>query len=184
MANRVLVLYATRAGSTREIAESIGELLNESGMQAEVLPVKKARSFEEYDAVVLGTAVRMGMLMPEMVRFIRKKKSPLAQYPVAAFAVCCSMKKEISEHHLAAEGFLDPIRREISLISEGLFAGKMDYLKLGFFARFIVKKMVKSPEGDFRDWRKIQKWTEALIEQLQADQTKETVIEKAELVGA
>ncbi|MBN1309643.1 MAG: flavodoxin domain-containing protein [Chitinispirillaceae bacterium] len=184
MTKRVLVLYATRAGSTKEIAESIGALFTQAGVQAEVLPVKKVRSFEEYDAVVLGTAVRMGMLMPEMVRFVRKKKATLAHYPVAAFVVCCSMKKETPEHHATAENFLDQIRREIPLLSEGLFAGKMDYSNLGFLARFIVRNMVKSPQGDFREPEKIKKWTDGLVKLLQAGHTKETAVENPELVGA
>ncbi len=184
MVKNVLVAYATRAGSTREIAESIGKILTESGIEADVLPVKKVRSIETYDAVVLGTAVRFGMLMSEMVRFVRKKKTALSMCPVAAFAVCLSMKKETPEHHIKAEFFLDPIKREIMLISEGLFAGKMDYSRLGFIAKFIVKKMVQSPEGDFMEPQKIEEWTQELAEHLLLDRTCETVIEKGTAVGA
>jgi hypothetical protein len=38
----------------------------------------------------------------------------------------------------------------------------MDYSKLGFFARFIVKSMVKVPEGDFRNWDMIRQWAKDL----------------------
>ncbi|MBN1577691.1 MAG: flavodoxin domain-containing protein [Chitinispirillaceae bacterium] len=183
MANNVLVLYATRGGSTREIAELIVKQLAASGMEAELLPVQAARSFDGCDTVVLGSAVRMGRLMPEMVRFVKKHKSRLSRYPVAAFAVCLSMKEETPEQHTTAEAFLDPIRREVPLISEGLFAGKMDYSKLDFFARLIVSKMVKAPEGDFTDRRKIEEWTEALEKRLEAETTKETVIEMPDFVG-
>jgi menaquinone-dependent protoporphyrinogen oxidase len=184
LVKNVLVAYATRAGSTREIAESIGKILTESGIEADVLPVKKVRSIEEYDAVVLGTAVRFGMLMPEMVRFVRRKKTALSMCPVAAFVVCLTMKKETPEHHIKAEFFLDPIKREIMLISEGLFAGTMDYSKLGFVAKFIVRKMVQSPEGNFTDSQKIEEWAQELTEHLLLDRTCETVIEKATVARA
>jgi menaquinone-dependent protoporphyrinogen oxidase len=184
MAKKVLVLYATRAGSTREIAESICKTFIACGMEAEPLPVKNARSPEGYDAVILGTAVRMGMLMPEMVRFVRKKKTLLSRHVVAAFAVCLSIKKETPEHHPAAGDYLDPLRRELPLVSEVLFAGTMEYSKLGFIARFIVERMVKTPEGDFRDWEEIERWTSTLIDQLNEEHLRETVVENVALIGA
>ena len=184
MPKKVLIAYATRTGTTREIAEGIGKIFIDSGIQVEITPVKKVRMLDGYDAIILGTAVRFGMLMREMVRFVRKKKTALSKYPVAAFEVCLSMKKETPEHHKTADTYLDPIRREVALLSEGHFAGKMEYAKLGFIARFIIKKMVQTPEGDFREWDMIEAWTRKLIEQLETVHTKATVIERTELVGA
>lgn len=167
MASRVLIAYATRAGSTMEIAQSIGRSFMDAGYATDTLEVKKVRSLEQYDAVILGTAVHTGMLMPEMVRFVRKNKMVLRRMSVAAFAVCLSMKKQTPGHHAAAKEFLDPVRREISLISEGCFAGVMDYSRVGFVARFIVKNMVQTPEGDFREWDAINGWARDLTERLQ-----------------
>jgi len=48
----------------------------------------------------------------------------------------------------------------------GLFAGKMDFSELGFIVRFIVRRMVKAPEGDFRDWDKIGEWADSIQEKL------------------
>lgn len=166
MALKVLVAYATRAGSTMEIAQSIGRIFIDAGYETDTLGIKKVRSLEQYDAAILGTAVHTGMLMPEMVRFVRKNRMVLCRMSVAAFAVCLSMKPQTPEHHAAAKEFLDPVRREISLVSEGFFAGVMDYSRVGFIARFIVKNMVQTPEGDFREWDAINGWTRDLTERL------------------
>jgi len=39
----------------------------------------------------------------------------------------------------------------------------MDYSQLKRFDRFIVKRMIKAPEGNFRDWNKIREWAEEML---------------------
>ncbi len=60
MGRRILVAYATRAGSTAEVAEVVAGVLRESGAEIEVdvRPVREVRVLAGYDAVVLGTAMR------------------------------------------------------------------------------------------------------------------------------
>jgi menaquinone-dependent protoporphyrinogen IX oxidase len=41
MDDRILVTYATRSGSTRNVAEAIGKTLEKSGARVDVLPVQE-----------------------------------------------------------------------------------------------------------------------------------------------
>ena len=43
----------------------------------------------------------------------------------------------------------------------GLFAGAMDYSKLPFILRLLMKAM-KTPQGDFRDWEAIRAWADSI----------------------
>jgi menaquinone-dependent protoporphyrinogen oxidase len=43
MSNKILVTYASRAGSTAEIAEAIGRTLSEGGAQVDVLPMNDVK---------------------------------------------------------------------------------------------------------------------------------------------
>jgi hypothetical protein len=65
MKKRILVAYATRAGSTAEIAQAIAETLTARGYAVDVRPVKEKPSLDGCAAVVLGSAVRMGAWLPE-----------------------------------------------------------------------------------------------------------------------
>jgi len=58
--------------------------------------------------------------------------------------------------------FLDPVRAIVKPGKEGLFAGKMDYSKITFLDRLIAK-MVKSVEGDWRDWDQIRAWAAGAV---------------------
>jgi menaquinone-dependent protoporphyrinogen oxidase len=162
MPKKVLVVYATRSGTTQQIAESVGALLDKAGFNAEVHRVNEAGSLDGYDAVVVGTAVRAGRLMAEAVRFVRKNREKLGTLPVAAFAVCLTAKDDTPENRKAVEAYLAPLRKEIPLVSEAVLAGAIHYARLGVFARFVIQKMVKAPEGDFRDAEKIAEWTRDL----------------------
>ena len=59
---RVLVTYASRHGSTAEIADRVGQVLrvvlgmHVPDVQVDVVPIAKVRGVEGYDAVVVGSA--------------------------------------------------------------------------------------------------------------------------------
>ena len=59
---RVLVTYASKYGATAEIAEKIGQVLRQAGLQADVLPVNRVNDLTPYKAFVLGSAAYMGGL--------------------------------------------------------------------------------------------------------------------------
>ena len=60
---KVLVSAASKYGATGEIAKAVGEALAGKGLEVTVLPPQEAGAIEEFDAVVLGSAVYMGQWM-------------------------------------------------------------------------------------------------------------------------
>src|SRR5262249_36166346 len=59
---RVLVAYATRHGSTKEVAQEIAATLDAEGMAVDVLPAANVGHLHGYDGVVLGGALYTGRL--------------------------------------------------------------------------------------------------------------------------
>ena len=162
---KVLVAFDSRTGSTAAMAEMIGRALAEGIPHVEIRPIQAVRALTEYDAVVLGSPIRAGRLTRGTLRFVDRHQAELREKRVACFA--SGMDVDDSPQRLDAVGAcLDPVRTRLELVDTALFAGKMDYAMLGFFARLIVKRLMKTPEGDHRDWEAIKLWGRGLLAKL------------------
>lgn len=162
MGETILVVYGTRAGSTAEVADVVGRILAEGGVRVDVKPVGSVKNLDGYSAVVIGTAIRAGKVKSGVLNFVKNCASELRSMPVAVFVVCMTMKDDTPENRKTVGAYLDPVREWIDPVEVGLFAGKMDYASLGFFARFAVQHVVKVPEGDVRNWSLIEDWSRNL----------------------
>ena len=155
---KILVAYATKAGSTAEVAAEIGRVVeSKGGCKVDVHPVGKVKEVGGYDAVIIGSAIRAGKWLPEATKFVEKHRDALSQVPVAFFTVCLTLSEDTEENRRTVAAYLDPVREIVQPVDVGLFAGMMDSSKLSFLLRLMMKKM-KSPEGDFRDWEAIRDW--------------------------
>ncbi len=161
MKNPILVAYGTAAGSTGEVAEAVGEEMRLAGAQVEVKAVEDVHDLSSYDAIVLGSAVRVFRLLPKTRKFLRKHKKQLRQVPVAYFVVCLTLSEETPENLKKAKGFTAPMVRAAEPVSLGLFGGCMDPDKLtGFFAM----PFKDAPKEDHRDWEKVRIWARETLE--------------------
>ena len=80
---RVLVVYASDQGSTREIAEFIGTELRMNGFVVNVCAASEKPDVSVYDAVVLGSAVHDRALLPSAERFARQNATAVRDSGVA-----------------------------------------------------------------------------------------------------
>jgi menaquinone-dependent protoporphyrinogen oxidase len=170
MTDRLLVAYATKAGATAEVAEAIADVLRRENADVDVMQARDVTDVTPYDAVVLGTGVRIGQVYGDAVAFLERHKETLSQVPVALYVVCMTMREDTEENRCTAEGYLDAVREKaprMEPVSVGLFAGELDYGKIRPPLTWVLKLM-KQPEGDFRDWDAIREWAEGLRPALQA----------------
>ena len=160
--NRVLVTYATRAGSTQEIAESIGGVLYVLGAKADVLHIDDVESLDAYDSIVIGSAIRMGRWLPEAVDFIDTHHDPLVVKPVALFTVCMTLSEDTEENREKVLAFMEPVMNTVDPVSVGLFGGCADPDNLSVVERIILRTAI-GETGDFRNWDTIRGWIKEIF---------------------
>lgn len=162
---KVLIAYSSKAGSTSEIAAAIGDVLNKSGMDVTVERINNVKDLSAYQAVVIGSLIRMGAWASEAKKFVENNKATLSKVPTAYFTACDTMKKDTPENRATVNGYVEPIHKILMPVESGMFAGKMDTSKLNFIDRKIIEMMSKgeNPNADYRDWNAIKAWAEKLV---------------------
>jgi menaquinone-dependent protoporphyrinogen oxidase len=166
MGEKILIAYASKCGSSGEVAEAVGKVLCQAGAAVDVRRVQDVKDLSPYRAAVLGSAIRMGKPLSEAVDFAKKNQAALGARPVACFHVGLSMREDTAENRDKAMQALAPLVQEIrSPVAVGLFGGKLDYSKLSPFLRMIFSqdKSGTMAEGDWRDWDAINAWAERLV---------------------
>jgi len=166
MTAEILVAYATRYGSTKDVAETVAATLEEQGLEVEVKAAREVRSLETYGAVVLGTPLYMGALYKDVRALLERNQAALEQTPLALFALgpvsaadgVEGSRKQL-DTALAKLPWLSPVATEV-------FVGKYDPAKLGWKDRMIAalpaSPLHGEPAHDERDWEAIRGWARAM----------------------
>ena len=161
----ILLAYATRYGSTQEVAETITAALRELGLEVDIQPMPEVKALDHYAAIVVGAAIYNTKWHPDAHQFLSQHQETLRQRPVAIFALGPLSKGDAamvrSRRQLDKELEKYPWLKPVAV---GMFVGKMDPAKLGFFER------LTSTASDHRDWEAIRAWVNALPAQLQHDE--------------
>lgn len=167
MQSSVLVAYATRYGSTEEVAEAIAATLHECGLEVDLQPVRDVRALTEHDAVVLGAPLFMFRWQKDARHFLSRHRSALTERPVAVFALGPVHDPYDEEEWQASRSQLDKELANFpwfTPVAVEIFGGKYDPAKL----RFPIKLFAgKEPASDLRDWTAIRAWASSLAEKLE-----------------
>jgi menaquinone-dependent protoporphyrinogen oxidase len=163
MSNKILVAYASQAGSTAGVAEAIGRTLAEYGSQVEVRRMQEVTDVSPYRAVVAGSAIHGGKWLPEAMQFMQAHQTALRQKPFAAFLVCITLSmRDAGKYRSGVADWMKPVRALVAPASEGLFAGALDFTKLPVTKDSLLMHLPVMfgawKLGDHRDWDAIHAW--------------------------
>lgn len=165
MSPSILVTYATRYGSTQEVAGAVAATLHEHGLRVDLEPIQLVHEFETYRAVVLGAPLYMFHWHKDALHFLKRHHEMLQTRPVAIFALgpFHTDEKEF-------QGARQQLEKELATFSWlkpeafAIFGGCFDPRKLTF-PHNLIPALKNMPASDIRDWAAIRAWTNDLVPQ-------------------
>lgn len=153
----VLVAYASKRGSTAEIAETVAATLRREGLGVCLEPAGSVKSLEDYDAVVLGSAVYMRRWRGDARHFLKKHRKALRQLPFWAFS-----SGPVGDPADDKGDWMEPPKlaekvEELGARGHVVFGGCLPAEPRGMMEKAMVEGVPKEYR-DRRDWREIRAW--------------------------
>jgi menaquinone-dependent protoporphyrinogen oxidase len=167
--NKILIIYFTESGSTREAAEIVGEQLVKNGADVDVFSIEQPVHISSYGAIIIGTPNWYGKPAPKVKKFLKKNQDELSKMPAAFFFTCLSLSEIAAETPPPFPIYKDPVFdqpakslnqmtswekshatslyiRNLSKIAPkvkpaamAFFKGRLDFSKLSFFHKIVMK---------------------------------------------
>jgi menaquinone-dependent protoporphyrinogen oxidase len=156
MSETVLIAYASKHGSTQEVAHAVAEELQAHGLDVETLPAREVDDLRAYGGVVVGGSIYMGHWHADATGLLARNRYALEALPLAVFGMG---PKTLEQHDV--DGAMAQLRRSLASVPEvepaavAIFGGVISPRSL----RFPFSRM---PASDARDWSAIRAWAEGL----------------------
>ncbi len=183
---KILVAYATNAGSTVEVAQAVGEELGKDGDQVDVRQIKDVLTIDGYAVVVVGAPMIMGWHR-SAVKFVKKHTPELSKVKVAYFLTAMSLtqtgynfgqlpifvdprlakppvdpnRMSFKERYATVNKYLLPVLKTAPLVKPvnvAFFGGKLDLYRLNWWQKLFVLIVVQAQPGEYRNWSFIREW--------------------------
>lgn len=157
---RALVAYATRYGTTAQIAGWVGEALRSQGIDATVAEVSTVQSIDDYDAVIIGSPIYFSRALRAAADFVKKFAPGLQDKRTAMFSVGVTVNQK------AGREFTDQALRTLAGNAPGvtptyvMFKGRVDLSRMNLAYRWFLKlfqgfgDIDQTQRGDVEAWAK------------------------------
>jgi menaquinone-dependent protoporphyrinogen oxidase len=152
----VLVAFATKNGSTREVAEAVADRPRETGADVVLGPARELRdSTTEWALVVLGAPIYSGRWHRDAHRFLRRHRRALQDVPVAIFGM--GPRNATDDAWARSRAQLDRAIAKHAWLTPDL---------VSVFGGVDPPRRATTPRRDLRDWDEIDAWATKAAELL------------------
>jgi menaquinone-dependent protoporphyrinogen oxidase len=188
---RILIAYATLAGSTVEVAQAVARELQQQGLLVDVLSMGAVKSLAGYDGVVVGAPMLMGWHRGAL-GFLHRHRAALRRLPLAVFVLAMSLTEPAEtslgsvpifvdenlpkpprvagqptfrERYTRLANYARPIlsaARPAAPVSLAFFGGRLEYGRLPWWGVLFAMLVIQAPAGDRRNWPAIRAWAAGL----------------------
>jgi menaquinone-dependent protoporphyrinogen oxidase len=184
--NTIAVLYATREGQTRLIAEHVAATLRSREYAVDVVDVGAEPPADidltRYAAAVVAASVHIGKHEGEMVAFVKTHRAELERMPTAFLSVSMSeagaedasasperRERAAANVEVTIRRFLDQTAWNATHVHP--VAGALLYRQYGTIVRLVMRFIAKqtgattdtSRDHEYTDWRALDRFADELV---------------------
>lgn len=162
---KVLIAYATKTGSTKEVAQKIAEVLGARGITVELREASGSARLEPgaWDGVIVGAPINGMRWLDEATRFVEANKSALAATKTAYFLLSVALAGK-GAFASKVKSRLDPVSAVVQPVMKGFFGGVMS-AEPPLILRLLFGLSKDTPK-DARDWKAIEAWAKEFASKL------------------
>lgn len=137
---KTLIAYGTKHGRTEKWAKRLAEYIKG---EVEVVNLKNCKNInvDDFDKVVIGSAIYAGRIRKEVKRFARQNLTKLLDKKVGLFICCMSPDNTVDS---VEDTFPEELIKNAVKLST--FAGEFNISSLNFFEKMIVKLVTANSE--------------------------------------
>lgn len=170
---KALIVYGSRGGATKEIAEEMGKVFSEHGFAVTVADARRSKGIDvnAFDLIVVGSSVIMTFWKRQATAFLKRNAKVLAGKKVALFSSGLAGGDPATADY-ASQSITRVASKFPAIMPVGLayFGGYLDFSSKSRIDRFFgaVKKDLEkkgidtSKPIDQRDWAAIRAWANGL----------------------
>lgn len=166
MQKRALLLYSTNDGQTKKIMEFIANQLDgHFACDVRDLLHGSEISWQTYQRVVIGAAVRYGRFDRRLLEFIKRHQTALRAIPSSFFCVCLLARKP-EKRTAHTNAYLRKFLRQSPWqpTIHSAFAGALLYPRYSWFDRTLIRLIMLLTGGatdprievEYTDWQQVQ----------------------------
>ena len=174
-AERILIAYATTDGHTKRICDRMKQVMEGLGRPVTVALLAEAGALDlnSFERIVIGASIRYGHHQPLVTEFIGRHQALLESRPSAFFSVNIVARKP-DKNTPETNPYCRKLLKNISWKPRltGVFAGKLDYPRYGFFDRQMIRFIMLITKGptdptavvEFTDWGQVEVFARQVCE--------------------
>ena len=167
---KTLILYSTRDGQTKKIANYIAGIIHEN---VDVKSITDMYELANYDRIIIGASIRYGHFNKALYKTLEKHTALLNQKTTAFFGVNLTARKpekSTPETNIYVRKFLQRITWKPTM--SAVFAGALFYPRYNFFDRIMIQFIMRITGGEtdptkeieYTDWQKVRSFSEAFLQ--------------------
>ncbi|WP_133405237.1 menaquinone-dependent protoporphyrinogen IX dehydrogenase [Parashewanella tropica] len=169
----IALIYSTVDGQTKHICEVMATHMTQAQVTVLSLEQVTEDKLSQYDKVMIGASIRYGKYRPAVFEFIGQHHEWLTQTQSGFFSVnvvARKPEKNTPKTNPYMKNFL--AQSPWNPAVQGVFAGKIEYPKYGFFDRTMIRFIMWITKGptdtrgtyEFTDWQKVERFAKAFAD--------------------